>query len=425
MVIVTKIHSKYYNIENFEHPGGGDAIWHSYGRDSTAMFEMYHPFVNKEKLQHILQKYEISCDEAKSYLLTGEDNVPQFEYNTDFSNEIKQQVAVYFQCEANKKNTTIRKITKASTSRWTLIVFLILLRLLSIFWWLSGSIYGLFTFPLFSWLSAANTFHDACHFSLSDNWKINKLCGYLGYELTTPLLWYYQHNISHHSYTNIVNKDVDLYHASYLLRLSTFIKFSLLNTYQNYGFLLHWTMSYFGVVINPIIRRINNTMYYKIIPTYDNLISQREMFDKFMLLFYIVLRYIIPYYLNYSISLIIIPTLIYGLLFMINSQITHLHEDTFHNEKDWYKHQVLTSSNHSIGSKFGYLFSGGLNYQIEHHLFPGVNHCHYPYIQPIVEKICKKHKITYKRFNGYRDAFCSYYKHIVKLSYDENGLKYK
>jgi cytochrome b involved in lipid metabolism len=42
MVIITKIHNKYYNIEDFNHPRGKDAIWHAYGRDATAMFEMYH-----------------------------------------------------------------------------------------------------------------------------------------------------------------------------------------------------------------------------------------------------------------------------------------------------------------------------------------------------------------------------------------------
>ncbi len=54
MVIITKIHNKYYNIENFKHPSGDDAIWHSFGRDATAMFEMYHPFANKEKIQNYL-----------------------------------------------------------------------------------------------------------------------------------------------------------------------------------------------------------------------------------------------------------------------------------------------------------------------------------------------------------------------------------
>ena len=110
------------------------------------------------------------------------------------------------------------------------------------------------------------------------------------------------------------------------------------------------------------------------------------------------------------------PTVIQNIVYSINAQIIHLHEDTFHNESDWYKHQVLTSSNHSIGSKFGFIFSGGLNYQIEHHLFPGINHCHYPEIQPIVKSICQKHNITYKEFNGYYDAFCSYYNNIKTLS---------
>ena len=209
MVIITKIRNKYYNIENFKHPGGEDAIWHSYGRDSTAMFEMYHPFVNKDKLQNILSKYEISSDkvseeEAKQFLLQGEDNVPQFEYETEFSKEVKQEVYNYFQKEAKKNNTTIRKITKASMGRWILIIFLNMLRILSIIGWLNGYIYGLFAFPLLFWLNTS-VFHDACHFALSVNPFINKLFSYSLFEFTFPKIWYYQHNISHHSYTNILN----------------------------------------------------------------------------------------------------------------------------------------------------------------------------------------------------------------------------
>jgi cytochrome b involved in lipid metabolism len=103
MVIITKIHNKYYNIEKFKHPGGDDAIWHSYRRDSTAMFEMYHPFINKEKIHNILQKYEVSEDIAKTYLLQGENDIPQFDYDTEFSREIKQEVLKYFQKEAKKR----------------------------------------------------------------------------------------------------------------------------------------------------------------------------------------------------------------------------------------------------------------------------------------------------------------------------------
>ena len=433
MVIITKIHNKYYNIENFKHPGGDDAIWHSYGRDSSALFEMYHSFVNKEKLQYILSKYEVSSDflsddEAKSYLLPGEDNVPQFEYNTDFSKQVKQEVFDYFEKEAKNNNTTLRKITKASRSRWILIGFLNVLRILSILSWLSGSIYGLFAFPLFSWFGLSNVFHDACHFSLSDNWKINKIFSYFGYDLSTPIIWYYQHNIAHHVYTNILDKDPDIYHGSYLARESKYSIYKPIHKIQKYTIWIKWIISYFGTVLVNSIRSLFMNSYFKKIPKYNNRLDYTEIEDKTFLLFYILFRYIFAYYwFEKNIFYVIIPTIIHSILFMLNSQITHLHEDTFHNEKDWYKHQVLTSSNHSIPEKFtyfgsstlAYIFSGGLNYQIEHHLFPGVNHCHYPYIQPIIERICKKHNITYKKFNGYYDAFCSYYRHIVALSFDD------
>ena len=82
---------------------------------------------------------------------------------------------------------------------------------------------------------------------------------------------------------------------------------------------------------------------------------------------------------------------------------------------DWYKHQVLTSSNHSLGKTFGFYFSGGLNYQIEHHLFPGVNHCHHPYIYKEVRAICEKHGVRYKAYRGYTDAFIDYYNWLKRL----------
>ena len=99
---------------------------------------------------------------------------------------------------------------------------------------------------------------------------------------------------------------------------------------------------------------------------------------------------------------------------MLNSQINHIHTNCITSDLDWYKHQVITSSNHSLGNKIVFIFSGGLNYQIEHHLFPNINHCHYPNIQPIVKSICVKHKVKYKTFTGYKQAMKSYYQHIIR-----------
>lgn len=426
MVIITKIHDKYYNIENFNHPGGKDAIWHAYGRDATAMFEMYHPFVDKEKLYSVLQKYETTISDSKTYLLPGENDVPQFEYDTDFSKEVKQEVIEYFINNAKKSNTSMRKITKASSSRWMLITLLNTLHILSIYWWLTGSIYGMFAFPFFTWLSSVNTSHDALHFSLSHDPNINKLLSFFGIQYYTPLVWYYEHNISHHAYTNMKDKDVDIYHGKKFLRLSKYTKYSYIHKFQRFLFILKFLFANVEPQLFNIIAIFKNT-YFHIIPKYND--YNMEVIDKIIFFSYFICRYLVSYYWFGNLFHVLIPTIISNILLIFNSQITHLHENTFHVEKDWYKHQVINSSNHSIPKNnsitlyhtFAYIFSGGLNYQIEHHLFPGINHCHYPDIQPIVEKICKKHGITYNNFDGYYDAFRSYYKHICDLSIDDSN----
>ena len=86
---------------------------------------------------------------------------------------------------------------------------------------------------------------------------------------------------------------------------------------------------------------------------------------------------------------------------------------------DWYKHQVITASNHSINNILSFYLSGALNYQIEHHLFPGVNHCHFPYIYKKIQLICEKHDVKYKAYNGFIDSFYDYLNWIKLLGNDE------
>ena len=101
---------------------------------------------------------------------------------------------------------------------------------------------------------------------------------------------------------------------------------------------------------------------------------------------------------------------------MINSQINHLTEDCTHASDDnFYKHQIITAQNFGKGSWFCQYYSGGLNYQIEHHLFPFVNHCHLPYLAPEVKKICLKHGVPYHEASGYVDALKRHLAHTKKM----------
>ena len=77
----------------------------------------------------------------------------------------------------------------------------------------------------------------------------------------------------------------------------------------------------------------------------------------------------------------------------------HIHTPCITQDKDWYAHQVITATNHGMGKWFNFIFSGGLNYQIEHHLFPDLSMLHYRKAEPMVKEVCKKYNINYIQEN--------------------------
>ena len=362
MTKYTKIHDKYYDLTKFKHPGGDTAIWEAYGRDATTLFESYHPFINKEKMKLILKKYEI---DDPGNIESG----IEFDYDTEFSRELIQEVGNYFK----------DKSVYWSNDRKKLILILSLLKIFGLYFHFSGYYIACIIEPFFSWLFGVNTFHDACHFSLSKNKTINKIFSYLSPELSQPYDWYYQHNIGHHVHTNIKDKDPDLYHRSNI-RLTKKIKYKNIYKNQILKIPLIWSFTYIGLLfIFPFELHINK-LYNNCVKVYNKQ-SNNELILYISMKIYFILAYIIYPYTQYNFlyatGYVLISRILLSLLFMINAELTHIHEECMNIDDDWYKHQVKTAYNHSIGSKITTFFSGGLNYQIEHHLFPGVNHCHH------------------------------------------------
>jgi linoleoyl-CoA desaturase len=68
-----------------------------------------------------------------------------------------------------------------------------------------------------------------------------------------------------------------------------------------------------------------------------------------------------------------------------------------------------------MGNKVVSWFVGGLNYQIEHHLFPRVSHVHYPAISKIVMQKCREHNLPYHKFDGVMDAVASHFRFMKLL----------
>ena len=84
-------------------------------------------------------------------------------------------------------------------------------------------------------------------------------------------------------------------------------------------------------------------------------------------------------------------------------------------ENEWAIHQVKTTANFAGKNRLITWFVGGLNFQIEHHLFPRISHVHYPAISKIVRDICQQFDLRYNYFPTMAGAVLSHYKIMSDL----------
>jgi linoleoyl-CoA desaturase len=82
---------------------------------------------------------------------------------------------------------------------------------------------------------------------------------------------------------------------------------------------------------------------------------------------------------------------------------------------DWGEHQVTTSHNFGVDSRIALHLSGGLNMQVEHHLFPGVHYAHYPALSRIVQTTCREFGLTYHSSAHVFEAVAKHYR-ALKLN---------
>ena len=85
-------------------------------------------------------------------------------------------------------------------------------------------------------------------------------------------------------------------------------------------------------------------------------------------------------------------------------------------EEQWALHQISTTANFAIHNPFVRWYAGGLNCQIEHHLFVGISHVRYPHVQPIVEQTCADFGVTYRTYPTVRAAFAAHMRQLVAMS---------
>mmetsp|Transcript_4177 Transcript_4177/g.3634 ORF Transcript_4177/g.3634 Transcript_4177/m.3634 type:complete len:526 (-) Transcript_4177:130-1707(-) len=435
---VTRIHGKYYNLEGFKHPGGPVALSLIGGRDGTPLFESHHPFTSQDKLQAILGKYLIPDQEAEpqatalAAMIDEHEDGGHYEWadGDAFESELKHKVKDYFRKEADRRGVSLLEATKATPQRWMEIAFMWIMFACTVPSLVSGEWWALVVTPVLSWIWMVNFWHDACHFALSSRWWINASVPYLGPWFSSPTTWYHQHVIGHHSYPNVGHKDPDLAHAPSYLREHASVRWRAIHGVQHrwwrVGFV--WSIGVgIGLHIAADAKLLLTHSYNRVVPAMPTMRTAPTIAAHVMgRAVYVATTFLWPWLVfDSQVKALIFATVpigIFSVLFMVNSQINHLTPDTAHAfSSNFWRHQVVTAQDFgtdgsSLHRLFCFFMSGGLNYQVEHHLFPTVCHCHHAALHPIVVEVCEKYKVPFYRREGYIHAMRLHFAHVHDMS---------
>ena len=251
--------------------------------------------------------------------------------------------------------------------------------------------------------------HDSNHGSYSGNKKVNTIIGDIvnlvgGYDVT----WRIQHNILHHTYTNIEGLDEDI-DTGGLMRFSPQGKKYKLHRFQHiYAWFLYCLLTLQWVTYKDyrlLILYNRKGLLKKERTTLAKTITELTIYKIIYFGYIIVLPIIfsgMPWY--YVVTGFLILHFTAGLGLSCIFQLAHVLESSEFNaptedrkmENSWAVHQLLNTSDFSPKSKIMFWFIGGLNYQVEHHLFPHISHVHYPQISKIVKKTAQQYGLPYK-----------------------------
>jgi linoleoyl-CoA desaturase len=346
-----------------------------------------------------------------------------FQKNQQFFPSVKASVETYF-AENNIKKT----------GNWSLFLKTLILIPLALFiyvYLLTGNyqpIIGImlslvlgFTLALIGF----NIMHDACHGSFSSKKWVNELMSYTMNGLgANAFLWKIKHNVIHHTYTNVDGIDDDIAKSPFLRQCES-QKWVPLHRFQHiYMMLLYALNTIIWVFVTDSIKYFQR----KIVVTEVKISTKEHVIfwiSKILTVFFYIALPIMLVGWQYWLVGYLLMHAVLGITLSLVFQLAHVVENTSFEEVDhnsikqiqseWAEHEVRTTSNFATNSKVISWLVGGLNFQIEHHLFPRVSHVHYPAISKIVEQECAKFGLPYNAYPTMSSAVASHIRTMKQL----------
>lgn len=343
--------------------------------------------------------------------------------NTEFFNILKEKVDAYFISNDIRQTGNLKLYIKTALLIFSAVTLYVILVFFTPTTWLSLLLSGLLGVNFAA--IGFNVMHDGAHGSFSQKTWVNNLMGYsLNMMGGSVYLWKYKHNVNHHSFTNIEGMDDDIDIRPFI-RVHDDQKKYWYHRFQH----IYWVGLYGATYLLWIFVQ-DFTKYFtgKIGGTPFRKMDTREHFIFWISkLAYIGVFIVVPIFrigLIETIIAYLLISFVCGFIIAVVFQLAHIVEDakfstpnsqTFKIEEEWAIHQIKTTANFATKSKIVSWFTGGLNYQVEHHLFPRISHIHYPKISQFVRETCQQFNIAYLEFPTVLSAVRSHIMHLKQV----------
>lgn len=275
--------------------------------------------------------------------------------------------------------------------------------------------------------------HDSNHGAYTHNKGVNNFLGSLlnllgGYSLN----WKIQHNVLHHTYTNIEGLDEDI-DAGPVLRMSPDRPLRPFHRFQHlYAWFVYCIMNLYWITIkdyrllikydrNDLLKNQNTTLRKGIL----ELSAYKVVYVAYILVLPILFAHI-PWY--HIVGGFVAMHVVAGFMLACIFQPAHVvgtsdfssPNEQHRMEHNWAVHQIMNTADFAPNNKLVCWYIGGLNFQIEHHLFPHVCHIHYPKIAKIVRKVAEEYNLPYQVMPTFRSALLAHGKMLWKLGQVEH-----
>lgn len=354
--------------------------------------------------------------------LSGPDGI-QFRGGGEFSRDVRACLASLSEdVEARKRAQRGLYVKSAIMMFWAIASWALL-----VFW--ASSLWAGALLAVSLGLAVAgigfNLTHDANHGSYSPHSRLNRIMRWsidgIG---GSSYVWRVKHNVVHHTYTNISGADSDIGQLPFLRlapaqRRFWYHRAQHIYTWPLYGlFAVKWQL--FGDITQLAIGNIEGTPLPW--PRGRELAGfwlGKVVFVGWAIVIPLLVRPVWEVVAGFAIA-----SFVMAFVLAVTFQLAHcLEEAEFSSiaemeqagSTEWTRHQLASTVDFAPNSRVLTWYLGGLNFQIEHHLFSRVCHVHYPTLAPRVREVCDRYGVEYQVHASVWSALASHTRWLRRM----------